>query len=246
MQNFALASMRTLSGLTAGIRLLAVAFAACTSVANPACAQVAENVLLDFGGAGGGVNTGNNPIAPLRADTSGPAGTLRALYGTTSVTAFSLTPPKNGKNTWKFTTLWTFPEAGSSKPWFPSADGLFAFGNRITLTTPLYGTTFYGGNPACNFGGGYIGCGVVYSLVGKTLNAVYDFTGGGDGGAPGFSGVIADKEGSLYTGTQYAGGASNCGTVIKLTPPPRKEKPNGQRPHCGPSQALVMGAVLIC
>ncbi|HEY4843994.1 MAG TPA: hypothetical protein VIH78_18635 [Terriglobales bacterium] len=46
---------------------------------------------------------------------------------------------------------------------------------------------------------------------------LYSFTGGEDGGSPGFSGVIFDGVGNLY-GTLTIGGANGEGVVFELTP----------------------------
>lgn len=51
----------------------------------------------------------------------------------------------------------------------------------------------------------------------QTLTVLYSFTGGNDGAAPGFAGVISDGSGNLY-GTASEGGAYGEGTVFKLTP----------------------------
>jgi uncharacterized repeat protein (TIGR03803 family) len=74
----------------------------------------------------------------------------------------------------------------------------------------LYGTTYLGGNPACNFG-----CGTVFKLdaTGKET-VLYRFTGGADGAQP-FAGVILDAHGNLY-GTTFGGGVYGQGTVFKV------------------------------
>jgi uncharacterized repeat protein (TIGR03803 family) len=71
----------------------------------------------------------------------------------------------------------------------------------------LYGTTF---------GGGTSGKGTVFklSITGKET-VLHSFTGGTDGGSPD-AGVIRDGNGNLY-GTTVEGGASNAGTVFKLS-----------------------------
>jgi uncharacterized repeat protein (TIGR03803 family) len=71
----------------------------------------------------------------------------------------------------------------------------------------LYGTTS---------GGGASGHGTVFKLskAGKGT-VLYSFTGGPDGGLPGAA-VIRDGSGNLY-GTTEMGGASNAGTVFKLS-----------------------------
>jgi len=71
----------------------------------------------------------------------------------------------------------------------------------------LYGTTE---------GGGVHGVGTVFkvSKTGKET-VLYSFTGGADGENP-YAGVIQDEMGNFY-GTTYDGGASNGGTVFKLS-----------------------------
>jgi uncharacterized repeat protein (TIGR03803 family) len=50
-----------------------------------------------------------------------------------------------------------------------------------------------------------------------TLTTLYSFTGGNDGGST-VARLIFDSSGALY-GTTAQGGASDRGTVFKLTPP---------------------------
>jgi uncharacterized repeat protein (TIGR03803 family) len=54
------------------------------------------------------------------------------------------------------------------------------------------------------------------SAQAQTFTVLYNFTGGSDGGYP-YGGLIQDANGNLY-GTTSAGGASNYGTVFKVTP----------------------------
>lgn len=73
----------------------------------------------------------------------------------------------------------------------------------------LYGTTYGGGDQACE-----LGCGVVFKLDTTGRETVlYSFTGGKDGANP--SGIIRDDAGNLY-GTATAGGCSGNGMVFKL------------------------------
>jgi uncharacterized repeat protein (TIGR03803 family) len=75
----------------------------------------------------------------------------------------------------------------------------------------LYGTTFEGGNPACNpFG---VGCGVLYWLDHRGKESVLHTFTGPDGEAPG--GLIRDKMGNLY-GTAGGGGAYGSGLVFRF------------------------------
>ena len=53
------------------------------------------------------------------------------------------------------------------------------------------------------------------SAPAQTFTVLHSFTGGADGGYP-YSGLILDKAGNLY-GTTAFGGASNNGTVFKIS-----------------------------
>jgi hypothetical protein len=215
------------STLLTRCRVPVIAAILCTGLAGSAAAQVAEKIVLDFDDTNSG-----GPAAPLLADTGGRGGSLRALYGTTVSahegltiyfgSVFKLTPPKGAKTAWQYTTLSLFPKGGTSPAW-PSLGGLFAFSDKIISTTPLYGTSFFGGNSNSNCSGNALaGCGALYSVTGSTLGTVFDFTGGTDGSWPYYGSVIGDKSGALYAVTQSGGqvsGPSGCGTVDKFTPP---------------------------
>jgi uncharacterized repeat protein (TIGR03803 family) len=84
----------------------------------------------------------------------------------------------------------------------------------------LYGTTFYGGEPAC-----YGGCGVVFKVDPTGHETVlHAFQGGTDGAFP-VGGLTIDAAGNLY-GTAAHGGNPNdctqdgggCGVVFKISP----------------------------
>jgi uncharacterized repeat protein (TIGR03803 family) len=81
----------------------------------------------------------------------------------------------------------------------------------------LYGTTWAGGDPACESDGIY-GCGTVFKVDTTGEETVlYSFTGtGGDGAYP-RAGLVRDAQGNLY-GTTYEGGAYGVGTVFKVDP----------------------------
>jgi uncharacterized repeat protein (TIGR03803 family) len=117
-------------------------------------------------------------LSPLHtfSDTSGyPAGTLLefnqgALYGTTEGayysfglvggTAFKLTPPAPGKDTWTHTVLHSFSDQGNDG-WYPAA-------GMIVYQGLLYGTTRYGGDGTQQLCGNFVnmvGCGTVFAVT---------------------------------------------------------------------------------
>jgi uncharacterized repeat protein (TIGR03803 family) len=77
----------------------------------------------------------------------------------------------------------------------------------------LFGSTYYGGSPACNDGTG-VGCGVVFKIdaAGKQ-KVLHRFT-GGKGGANPMGTLLLDGEGNLY-GTTFSGGSGD-GVVFRL------------------------------
>ena len=154
-----------------------------------------------------------------------------SLYGTTingtqqapsSGSAFKLSPP-SGPGSWTLTTLYTF--TGGTDGGAPSAGLIF------DSSGALYGTTSFGGDPACAQGES---CGTVFKLTlpaggsGAWKESVlYAFTGGSDGAAPEAS-LILDSTGALYSttigGGEFSstcglGAGAGCGTVFKVTPP---------------------------
>jgi uncharacterized repeat protein (TIGR03803 family) len=123
------------------------------------------------------------------------------LYGTTvsggpdandDGTIFSMDP-----GTGAVTTLHGF---------LPGADGIFPSGGLIAgPNLSLYGTARQGA-PS--------GAGAIFALKPKTnkFTALYDFTGGADGGLP-QTGLVAGAAGELYGVTSYGNG-----TIFKITP----------------------------
>jgi uncharacterized repeat protein (TIGR03803 family) len=103
------------------------------------------------------------------------------------------------------TTLYSFGGPDGAGP---------LYGVMADKTGALYGTTVSGG----------AGAGTVFKLIptesGYSETVLYSFLGGYDGDGP-FSGLVADKMGSLY-GVTLGGGngqcIGGCGTVFKLTP----------------------------
>jgi uncharacterized repeat protein (TIGR03803 family) len=169
-----------------------------------------ETVLYNFGTI---YPDGDNPEGGLIFDASGN------LYGTTigggndgNGIVYKLTP---SEGSWTETILYSFCTERST-----CSDGSDPVGS-LTIDTAgnLYGTTYAGGSS---------NSGIVFELSptaeGWTETALYNFSGGGDGGYP-IAGVVFDKEGNLY-GTTLRGGASNCtlgcGVVFELI-----KSPNG-------------------
>lgn len=87
----------------------------------------------------------------------------------------------------------------------------------------LWSTTWEGGTNTCNYGGGDVGCGVIYELVNNggtwTEQVIYDFTGSSDGSGPA-AGLTYDTASRVFYGTTTAGGdpLCQCGTIFELSP----------------------------
>jgi uncharacterized repeat protein (TIGR03803 family) len=155
--------------------------------------------------------TGTFPQGGLAIDAAG------AMYGTTEWggglgscdnnscgTVFKLAPNPDG--TWAETVLHRFGNA---------LDGSRPIGGVIFDSDGnLYGTTYSGGDTACD-------CGTVFRLTPNpdgswTEHVLLRFAGGGLGKNPS-AGLAMDSAGNLY-GTAYSGGAHGYGTVFKLRP----------------------------
>jgi hypothetical protein len=194
-------------------RGMAMTLAALT-LAGSALAAPVETVLYRFTGFPA---EGSSPPAGLIADKQG------ALYGTTRLggtsggvegfgTVFKLTPPAKGQTAWTETVLYNFTGDGFS----PRA-GLIADNSGA-----LYGTTEGGGTK-----NGRGGVGTVFKLTppatGQTVwteTVLHSFTGNFNGGSDGsnpVAGLIAGKQGALYSTTFFGGNRSENGTVFKLT-----------------------------
>jgi uncharacterized repeat protein (TIGR03803 family) len=165
--------------------------------------QWTETVLYSFTGG----NDGSIPaFGSLILDQKG------ALYGATirggaanAGTVFKLTPPAAGQTQWAETVVYCFTDGDGNSP---QAAGLIFDKKGV-----LYGTTIFGG---------ISNLGTVFRLTppatGQTQwteAVLYRFMGGADGTYP-LASLIFDKKGALY-GTTNLGGASNWGTVFKLT-----------------------------
>jgi len=182
--------------------------------AGESAAQV-ESILFSFANNG---SDGMGPVGGLVFDASGN------LYGTTSEggkpcegqvgscgTVFELSPNLGGG--WTQQVLYTFSGPDGEYPW--SNLILDKSGN-------LYGTTY---------GGGTVGCGVVFELSPQpggnwSEEVLYSFTGSGGDGCLLEAGLIFDAAGNLYGTTTYGGDQTctfypfGCGTVFELTPQP--------------------------
>lgn len=186
--------------------LAGLAAAAALSAAPPAL-----TTLYSFTNTGDGTYPGPPVI--------GPGG---VLYGTTSSTVYSVTPPSQPGGSWTEQTLYTF-QGGDT-------DGSGPSGKLVQSTGPqgqllLYGVTEYGGP-----GNG----GIVYSLTAPaspngpwTEEVLYFFNvqnvrSNPDGQNP--ETILMGAGGVLY-GITYAGGSVGChedygcGTIFSLTPP---------------------------
>jgi uncharacterized repeat protein (TIGR03803 family) len=89
-----------------------------------------------------------------------------------------------------------------------NADGGLPLGNLIMdAKGNLYGTTYYGGDLACNDGNG---CGTMFKVNRRGQEVVLHVFGDGADGKYPMAGVIGDAKGNFY-GTTNQGGDLNCG-----------------------------------
>src|SRR5208283_5378540 len=166
-----------------------------------------ETVLYTFTGTG---EDGAAPYAGLVRDAQGN------LYGTTLGGGSPTCEYVTGiygcgtvfkvDTTGKETVLYTFCSASNC------TDGGGPEANLVLdAQGNLYGTTRFGGSPACT----PHGCGTVFKLdpTGKET-VLYSFTGKPDGAGP-YAGLVRDVQGNLY-GTTDSGGANGEGTVFKV------------------------------
>ncbi|HEY6766353.1 MAG TPA: choice-of-anchor tandem repeat GloVer-containing protein [Candidatus Sulfotelmatobacter sp.] len=173
-------------------------------------AQV-ETVLYSFPSLG---SNGANPDGGLIFDSAGnmygvtelggQTDCYRSTYGCGMV--YEMSP--NGTGGWTETPLYAFTGG---------TDGNFPTNNLVMDGAGnLYGVTVTGGDNSCNYP---YGCGVVFELTpgssGWTETVLHTFTSAAtDGQGP--NSLIRDAAGNLY-GTTALGGASNSGTVFKLS-----------------------------
>jgi uncharacterized repeat protein (TIGR03803 family) len=151
-----------------------------------------------------GGSDGSTPDAAVIADAQGN------LYGTTNSGGAG-----NGGTVFKIATDGTETILASF-----TLDGSFGSSLNSPLIMDkqgnLYGTATTGG-----FGNCQDGCGTVFEITsGGSLNVIYRFDGGTDGGNPDAP-LFVDRKGDFY-GTTVGGGSgcggSGCGVVFKLTP----------------------------
>jgi uncharacterized repeat protein (TIGR03803 family) len=171
-----------------------------------------ETVLHSFTGTAG---DGANPAAALVLDSQGnlygttkDGGNLACGGGSGCGTVFKI------DTTGQETVLYSFTGTGG--------DGAYPIGGlALDSAGNLYGTTEYGGDPACNTGGG---CGTVFEIASTGQESVlYSFTEtGGDGAVPA-AGLVRDSQNNLYGTTEYggnlacySGGLGGCGTVFEV------------------------------
>ena len=157
-------------------------------------------------------------------DGSGPEGLVQVpngdFYGTTYYGGANYSPPEvYGGTVFKITpqgaltTLYSFCSQSSCM------DGELPMGGLVRATNgELYGTTYAGGASAYPCFSNVEGCGTVFKItLSGTLTTLHIFAGyPTDGGAP-TAGLVQAANGDLY-GTTAEGGASNNGTVFKITP----------------------------
>lgn len=93
---------------------------------------------------------------------------------------------------------------------FSDGEGDHPYAGLLVQGRTLVGTTFSGGDTACN-------CGTVFSLTPEgPFSVLYKFTGTPDGANPSSGAPLAhDAAGNLYGTTQF-GGAFGCGTIYKM------------------------------
>jgi hypothetical protein len=192
-----------------------------------------EKVLYAFQGSPDGYipnSVGMDAAGNLFGFALGGAGECRFEGGYLQCgTAFELSPPSPGSQTWSFTLIYTFTsDADGAAPFGPPV-----FGKNGTLI----GAAAVGGHGHPADCGPQVGCGFIFKLVppanGQTSwsrKIIYQFQ--GPDGNGGFDPVVADPDGNLY-GMTNEGGPSNplcpenrktgvpagCGVAFELTPP---------------------------
>jgi uncharacterized repeat protein (TIGR03803 family) len=153
---------------------------------------------------------GRNPVAGLIQAADGNFYGTSERGGThTGGSVFKATPGG------KLSALYSFCSQTNC------ADGESPYGPVIQgIDGNFYGTTLSGGTSTSQCIGGAIGCGTAFELTPTgTLTTLYSFcsqTNCTDGANP-YAGLVQAADGNFY-GTTSGGGATNVGTVFKLTP----------------------------
>jgi len=154
-----------------------------------------------------GGKDGIQPNGSLVFDSAGNLyGTTRSGGSYNAGIVFGLTPTTHGQ--WKETLLHAFTGG---------QDGSAPFALTSDAAGNLFGTTNFGGTPACS-------CGVVFELSRSSSGSwketiLHSFTGGKDGAIP--QSLVFDSSGNLYGAAERGGITNNCfagcGVVFKLT-----------------------------
>ena len=198
-----------------------------------------QSVLYSF--AGGSDGAYPKSAAPLLLKNGNLYGTTYAGGGNNCLNApsgcgvvFQLVP---GNGSWTENVLWRFTNG---------ADGAFPYSSIVADNTgSLYGTTTQGGYLQGNCQP--YGCGNVFQLQnssnGWTLNTLYSFTGGTDGGQP-WSTPTLDSAGNLYA-TASSFGSYYYGTIFELKPATNGWKFRVLYTFMGPPDAGVSEAGLL-
>jgi uncharacterized repeat protein (TIGR03803 family) len=147
-----------------------------------------SNAILSTGSSGG------NPFSALVQGSDGNFyGTTRNGGGSGVGTVFQIT------SSGSLTTLYSFTGGGDGgNPTSALVEGTNGF---------FYGTTGTNGSG---------GSGTVYSITpGGSVNVLYSFTGGDDGGNP-YAGLVTGTDGNFY-GTTETDGAHEVGTIFRIS-----------------------------
>ena len=177
-----------------------------------------------------GGSDGANPFAGVILDSTG-----QYLYGTTDIgcsgnqgTVYRIDTATGTAET----VLHSFPSSAGDGV-SPGASLTFDSGGN------LYGTTLYGGNPACTFGIS-AGCGTVFRMDTSGNEAwVYQLGAAPDADIPTAS-LTLDATGTTLYSTTTNGGTAGYGTVFQISTSGTNEKvlynftgPDGQYPEGG-------------
>jgi len=192
-------------------------------VALPNASAQSFSVIYNFTG---GLD-GSYPVGGLLMDRAGNMFGVASSGGSGDCTIYD-TPGcgtifrlHNSNGTWMLTPLYQFQGPDTGDGAYSTASPIFGNSGAI------YGTTSGGGEGTCTFLAS-TGCGIVFALRTSATpprnalpswneQVLHTFTGGDDGGNPGFGSLISDSHGNLY-GVTLVGGANNDGVVYELSP----------------------------